>query len=171
MYISQSYIRSLNTNSILESISYLPYNPYSIDTIPLVESNNGYLLDIRDIVSYNESTNSDIGDIVYSICESNGIDVDDIRFIVEDVDMIESMYDDNGLYSLVEDMIDNGIRVELKSINENDEVYRVMEYLLENNILEDGIEVLLERVRSDVKKERRKKIFGRRENKMIMKKD
>ena len=85
MLIKESEIMS----SPLDDIQYIE-QPISEATIPVTENSRlgKYVVSIEDISEFCEDTNNDPGYVISRICESNGIDVDNIAFSIKEESVI-----------------------------------------------------------------------------------
>ena len=95
-------------DTLNESIEYQP------QMIPIIESQYGNLISIESIQEYAEDNGiEDIGYAINVVCESNGVDLNDLVFTVQEEDVI-SGYVDN---SLLEEMVYNNIPLVMKPIS------------------------------------------------------
>ena len=85
MLIKESEIIS----SPLDNIQYIE-QPITEATIPVTENSRlgKYVVSIEDISEFCEDTNNDPGYVISRICESNGIDVDNIAFSIKEESVI-----------------------------------------------------------------------------------
>ena len=122
MLITEQQLSHKNDFDLLESISYIdaPSIPVLLHSIPVIESQGNYLVDLNDIIEISQLTEeSDMGMVLHSICECNNINPNSVELFINGYKLLES----DDISNIVSGLIHNGVEVYQKPLNENNTAY------------------------------------------------
>ena len=147
MLITESELRYKNDFNLLESISYIdaPSNQVLLHSIPVIESQGNYLVDLNDIIEISQLTEeSDMGMVLHSICECNNINPNSVELFIDGYRLLES----DDISNIVSGLIHNGVEVYQKPLNENNAAYLLAETAVDEYVY-TGDSTLLEEFITD----------------------
>ena len=126
MLITQSNIKKNNLSMLLNQLPVLESAYWNAETVPIVESFSGNLLDLETLDEYATYNGMDVIDAFITICESSNINPRRVNPIIDEWRVIGNDY----LLNEVSYLIDNDVQVLLKPLSTYDPIRQELDRLM-----------------------------------------